>query len=79
MFTGEYVTFIDSDDYVSPDMISLMLTVLKQSSCQIVQCEFVRGRMILINLPGMENIKYIIKGMLLKIGMYMYVHLENCM
>ena len=35
--------------------------------------------MILINLPGMENIKYIIKGMLLKIGMYMYVHLENCM
>jgi len=44
MFTGEYVTFIDSDDYVSPDMISLMLTVLKQSSCQIVQCEFVRGK-----------------------------------
>ena len=30
VFTGEYVTFIDSDDYVSSDMISSMLTVLKQ-------------------------------------------------
>ena len=35
--------------------------------------------MMLINLPEMENIKYIIKEMLLKIGMYMCVHPENCM
>lgn len=79
MFTGEYVTFIDSDDYVSSDMISSMLTVLKQSSCQIVQCEFVRGKDDAYKFTGNGKYKVYNKRNALKIGMYMCVHPENCM
>ena len=39
IFTGEYVTFIDSDDYVSKNMVSNMLDILEKSSCRIVQVE----------------------------------------
>ena len=39
IFTGEYVTFIDSDDYVSLDMISYMMLVLEKTACKVVQCE----------------------------------------
>lgn len=43
IMTGEYVTFIDSDDYVSTDMIKNMLGILEKSSCRVVQGEFMRG------------------------------------
>lgn len=43
IFTGEYVTFIDSDDYVSKNMVSNMLDILEKSSCRIVQVEFIKG------------------------------------
>lgn len=40
---GEYVTFIDSDDYIAPFMISDMLKVAIKSGCKLVQCEFACG------------------------------------
>ena len=43
IFTGEYVTFIDSDDYVSLDMISYMMLVLEKTACKVVQCEYAKG------------------------------------
>lgn len=42
IFTGEYVTFIDSDDYVSKNMVSNMLDILEKSSCRIVQVESIK-------------------------------------
>ena len=39
---GEYITFIDSDDYIMPDMIeSLMNTIIKER-VDIAQCTFVQ-------------------------------------
>ena len=44
IFTGECVTFIDSDDYVSSNMIMSMLDVLEKTSSKLVQCEFIKGQ-----------------------------------
>lgn len=41
---GEYFTFIDSDDYVSPKMIETLYKVAKREKCKLVQCEFKSGK-----------------------------------
>lgn len=41
--TGEYLTFIDSDDYVSTDMIKCMVDLAEKLSCKVIQCKFVSG------------------------------------
>mgnify|MGYP003485581254 CR=1 FL=1 len=40
--TGNYITFVDSDDWVAPDYLSLMLETLKLSGSDICECEVVR-------------------------------------
>lgn len=42
---GEYLAFVDSDDYVAPDFIRALYDVLKETGCAISQCRFayVRG------------------------------------
>ncbi len=42
--TGEFVTFIDSDDYVEPYMYEEMMAVAKQSQTDIVQCGHIRHK-----------------------------------
>ena len=39
--TGEYLTFIDSDDMVSPVMYERMLSVMEQTGADMACCEFV--------------------------------------
>lgn len=39
--SGEYVTFVDSDDLIKPDMISKMLEIVQNEACQIVKCGMV--------------------------------------
>lgn len=41
--TGEYVSFIDSDDFVSASFVEQMLNLLLTNDCDIVKCSFVRG------------------------------------
>lgn len=41
---GDYITFIDSDDYVAEYMISEMLSVANAENCKLVQCEFEKGK-----------------------------------
>ena len=36
--SGQYVAFVDSDDYVSPNFLSLMCSTLKQKNVDIVCC-----------------------------------------
>lgn len=37
---GEYLAFVDSDDYVAPDFIRLLYEFLEESGCAISQCRF---------------------------------------
>lgn len=39
---GEYYAFIDSDDYISVDMIEIMVNSIKKNNCDIAICNMVR-------------------------------------
>lgn len=39
---GEYVTFVDSDDYVEPDAYRIMLDTAAENSCDVVMCDCVK-------------------------------------
>ena len=59
---GEYVQFLDSDDFFSPDMIETMLNVAKKDKSDIVVCGYIKydhGKAadININLPFSECVK----------------------
>lgn len=41
---GEYVSFLDSDDCLHPEAISLMLNCLEAEGVEICRCAFYRGR-----------------------------------
>lgn len=36
--TGEYVTFIDSDDYIAPEMYEKMCLAIERDSCDVCMC-----------------------------------------
>lgn len=38
--TGDYIAFIDSDDYIHKDMFQVMLKVLKENDLSIVECNY---------------------------------------
>lgn len=39
--TGDYIAFVDSDDWIDPNMYEIMLSVLKRESADIVACGIV--------------------------------------
>lgn len=39
---GKYYSFIDSDDYIVPEMIQTMLDCIKRNQCEIAVCNMVR-------------------------------------
>lgn len=38
--SGEYVTFVDADDFIDPRMLEEMLACARQSGCEIVECGY---------------------------------------
>lgn len=38
--TGEYLSFVDSDDYLEPGSYSHMLTLMKENGADVVRCSF---------------------------------------
>lgn len=38
--TGEYIAFIDSNDYIAPNMIKLLLNTILQSNAELAVCNF---------------------------------------
>lgn len=40
LVTGEYVAFVDSDDYVSPDMYEILYRTASGNNCDVVYCGF---------------------------------------
>ena len=43
IMTGEYVTFLDGDDFWHKNYLQYLMTLLKKDCADIVQCSFVRG------------------------------------
>lgn len=39
---GEYVTFVDSDDWIEPTMYAQMMAIAKQYDCDLVMCDCVK-------------------------------------
>lgn len=40
---GDFITFLDSDDFWHPDYLSTMVDLQQKNEADIVQCDFVRG------------------------------------
>lgn len=38
--TGEYISFVDSDDYIEPDMLEIMYNRMKEDGTDLVVCNF---------------------------------------
>ena len=41
--TGDYILFVDSDDYIHPHMLQTMTRLAKEKDADIVQCSYIRG------------------------------------
>lgn len=39
---GVYYAFVDSDDYISPDMVEIMVKSVRENSCEIAICNMIR-------------------------------------
>lgn len=42
--TGDYITFVDSDDLLCPNSLSVMMTALKESHADMVEGKVIRGK-----------------------------------
>lgn len=40
--TGDYITFVDSDDYIDADMYETMMAVAEKHDCDVVMCDCVK-------------------------------------
>lgn len=54
MASGDYITFIDSDDYVMPDMIESLMDIIIDRDVDIVQCNFMRQHNDWIDKKGLD-------------------------
>lgn len=42
--TGDYISFVDSDDYIHKDMYRILLRVMEQQDCDIIQFRYTGNR-----------------------------------
>ena len=42
MATGDYITFVDSDDYIDREMYVSMFEIIEQYQCDVVMCDCVK-------------------------------------
>lgn len=42
---GQYITFVDSDDFIHCDYVHNMVNVAEEYGCEVVQCEFEKGEL----------------------------------
>lgn len=40
--SGDYITFVDSDDFIEPDMYNQMLTIAAKNNCGVVLCDCIK-------------------------------------
>ena len=57
IMTGDYVTFLDSDDFLHKDALYTLVCYAEKHSAEIVQCDFIRGSVTLFpDWDGEEKI-----------------------
>ena len=49
---GRYVTFVDSDDWIAPDMLESMLKVMIREKADLVTCDLTRTSQVMPSFPG---------------------------
>ena len=59
--TGEYICFIDSDDYIDNDYLEILVEILEGNSADIVCCSYKKNSLNLEILNSIEAIKNCIK------------------
>ncbi len=56
--TGEYITFVDSDDYIEPKMYEILLEAAQESNADIITSDLdINGEIIHCNLPSQRLIE----------------------
>ncbi len=58
--TGEFIMFVDSDDWIEANMIGELLEIAKREDADIVECDFVQCKNDRINRNPYENKIYIL-------------------
>lgn len=58
--TGDYITFLDSDDYIHPRMYEILLSQLIDSNADIVECELTKVYSYLPPFPKINSVRSII-------------------
>lgn len=59
VMNGEYVTFLDSDDFLHKDALHILVNQANKYDAQIVQCDFVRGsETVFPNWNNQEKLMY---------------------
>jgi glycosyltransferase involved in cell wall biosynthesis len=56
--TGEFVGFVDADDYIEKDMYEVLYNTAKQSDCDVVISNFeneIEGKKVIIKYPFLSN------------------------
>lgn len=56
---GEYVTFLDSDDFWHRDYLKVLMDILAQNKADVVQCDFVLGNS--IEFPSINSLTHDIR------------------
>lgn len=44
--TGDYIAFVDSDDFVSSDYLKVMVDLIEKYDCDLVCCDYNRGKVV---------------------------------
>ena len=60
--TGDYISFVDSDDWIHPEMLKVMLSVLKRNNVQLVECDLIKVDSVLENSNIGNNYRIILES-----------------
>ena len=59
---GDYVTFVDSDDYLMPDMIENLMNIIVREHADIAQCGYIRTKSNCIERAERSQVQYKLYG-----------------
>lgn len=58
MASGKYVMFVDSDDYVHPQIVEICVNAMENGNCQMVEVEYVRTSAFTTNFRHIAQPRY---------------------
>ena len=83
--TGEYIGFVDSDDWIEPDMYEILFNKIEETGADIVECGFFREysdktkeiKYNSKNMTGPEAVSYLLNGELFN-AVWNKIWKKNC-